>query len=48
MGDDSAELRAALDSRLPSTWTMRLRSAITRGRSGSNVDFDIVYRFRRC
>ena len=33
MGDDSGEYLAALDRRLPRTWTMRARSAITRGRS---------------
>ena len=35
MEDDSWEYRAAFDSRLPSTWTMRRRSAITLGRSSS-------------
>ena len=34
MADSSFECRAALDSRLFSTWTMRRRSARTRGRSG--------------
>ena len=34
MTDDSEECLAALDSRLPTTWTMRRLSAITRGRSG--------------
>ena len=34
MADSSFECRAALDSRLFSTWTMRRRSASTRGRSG--------------
>ena len=34
MGDPSGEYPAALESRLVSTCTMRLRSAITRGRSG--------------
>ena len=35
MEDDSGECLAALESRLPSTCTIRSRSAITRGRSGS-------------
>ena len=35
MTDDSEECLAALDSRLPTTWTMRRLSAITRGRSVS-------------
>ena len=34
MGYPAGECRAALDSRLPMTCTMRRRSAITRGRSG--------------
>ena len=34
MTDDSEECWAALDSRLPRTWTMRSLSAMTRGRSG--------------
>ena len=34
MTESSRECSAALESRLPTTWTMRLRSAITRGRSG--------------
>ena len=33
MVDDSGECLAALVSRLPSTWTMRDRSAMTQGRS---------------
>ena len=31
MGEDSGEFRAALESRLPSTCTIRSRSAITQG-----------------
>ena len=42
MTDDSAEWRAALASRLPSTWTMRRRSAITGGRSGSTSTARVV------
>ncbi len=34
IAEDSGECLAALDSRLAMTWTMRLRSAITGGRSG--------------
>ena len=34
MGDSSFEWWAALESRLPSAWTMRRRSAMTLGRSG--------------
>ena len=36
MGEDSGELRAALESRLPSTCTIRPRSAITQGRSSAS------------
>ena len=36
MGEDSGEFLAALESRLPSTCTMRARSAITQGRSSAS------------
>ena len=42
MTDDSEELRAALESRLPSTWTMRRLSAVTSGRSGSTSMCEVV------
>ena len=35
MEDASGECLAALESRLPSTWTMRSLSAMTQGRSGA-------------
>ena len=35
MVEESGECRAALASRLPSTWTMRSRSAMTQGTSGA-------------
>ena len=35
IAEESGEYRAAFDSRLHTTWTIRRRSAITRGRSSS-------------
>ena len=42
MTDKSGECRAALDSRLPMTWTMRLRSAITKRQVRLYLDCEIV------
>ena len=42
MTDDSGECLAALDKRLDRTWTMRGRSAMTKGKSSARSRVEVV------